>query len=76
VHIQRSLGGLGGATLMLVIAVTLWRRGHLRSSRITHGWLTFLLLDSLLLFVGSLLSDGGFVVQRGWERPSEAEPGG
>lgn len=75
VHIQRSLGGLGGTTLMLALTVILWLRGRQQLPRIMRGLLTFLLLDSLLLFAGSVISDGGFVVQRGWESDPNAERG-
>lgn len=67
IHIQRSLGGLAGTTLMLVLAVVLWLGLRRRSPWVARGLLTSVLLDSLLLWIGSVLSDGLFVVQRGWE---------
>ena len=73
VHIQRSLGGLGGTTVMLLLAVVLWLRRRQRSSWVTRGLLSCVLLNSVLLFVGSLISDGGFVLQRGWETPVAAD---
>jgi len=75
VHIQRSLGGLGGTTVMLMVAVVLWLRRCGQGSWVTRGLLHFVLLDAVLLFVGSLLSDGGFVVQQGWETSEAVDDG-
>ncbi len=68
VHLLRSFGGVGGATLMLVIGVVLWLRGRMTAHWVRRGLVTFVLLDSLLLFLASaVVSDGLlFVVQRGW----------
>lgn len=68
VHIQRSLGGVGGVTLMLVIAVWLWVQAGGTANGLTGWLLNFLLFDSLLLFIASaVLSDGVlFILQKGW----------
>ena len=75
VHIQRSLGGLGGTMLMLLLAVVLWLGRRRRSSWVARGLLTFVLLNSVVLVVLSLLSDGGFVLQRGWETSAARDDG-
>lgn len=66
VHVQRSLGGFGGGVLLLATALTLW----LRVGRAAHGFkrwvLGFVLFDTLLLFIGTVLSDVMYVVQKGW----------
>ncbi|HEY0604188.1 MAG TPA: hypothetical protein VGD58_14815 [Herpetosiphonaceae bacterium] len=68
VHIQRSLGGVGGATLVLLIGVLLWMQAGGAANGLTGWLLNFLLFDSLLLFIASaVLSDGVlFVLQKGW----------
>jgi hypothetical protein len=68
IHIQRSLGGVGGVTLMLVIIVWLWLQAGGMANGLTGWLLNFLLFDSLLLFIASaVLSDGVlFILQKGW----------
>lgn len=68
VHIQRSLGGVAGTTLLLVVSVVLWLRARMGAHWVTRWLLACLLLDSVLLFFASaVLSDGVlFVLQRGW----------
>ena len=59
VHIQRSLGGVGGITLLLVIVILLWLQVDATANGFMHWVLNFVLFDSLLLFIASVvLSDG------------------
>ena len=69
VHIQRSLGGVGGITLMLVIAVLLWLQVDVTANGFMRWVLNFVLFDSLLLFIASaVLSDGLlFVLNKDWK---------
>lgn len=71
-HIQRSLGGVGGITLMLVIVVVLWLRVDVSAHMFIRWLLNFLLFDSLLLFIASaILSDGLlFIINREWKAAS------
>ena len=68
VHITRSFGGVGGATLVLMIGVLLWMQAGGTANGLM-GWLSnFLLVDSALLFFASaVLSDGVlFILQKPW----------
>jgi hypothetical protein len=73
-HIQRSLGGVVGITLMLLIIILLWAQVDETTTWFKRWLLNFLLFDSALLFFASaVLSDGLlFVLQKGWK---EAENG-
>ncbi|HEU4327600.1 MAG TPA: hypothetical protein VFS21_30955 [Roseiflexaceae bacterium] len=69
VHFQRSFGGLGGAIFLLVIALLLWSQADSIANWFTRWLVNFILFDSVMLFIGSVLSDGVlFVRERGWER--------
>ena len=64
VHIQRSLGGVVGVTLLLIIVILLWIQDGSGAS-----WLfNFLLFDAIILFIGSaVFSDGVFFIRdKGW----------
>ncbi len=69
VHIQRSFGGVGGATLVLVIGVLLWLQMDATTGGFTRWLLNFLLFDSVLIFIGSaILSDGLlFILNKDWK---------
>jgi hypothetical protein len=69
VHIQRSLGGVGGVTVLLVIAVVLWLQVDVSANAFTRWLLGFVLFDSLLLFIASaILSDGVlFIRNKDWQ---------
>jgi hypothetical protein len=71
IHIQRSLGGVVGITLMLVIVVVLWLQVDMTANWLSRWLLNFILFDSLLLFIASaVISDGLlFIRQRGWDVP-------
>lgn len=69
VHIQRSLGGVGGTTLMLVITLLLWLRRGMTAHWFTRWLLAFILLDSLLLFIASAVFSDGllFIRNKAWQ---------
>ena len=69
VHIQRSLGGVGGTSLVLVIALLLWLRRGMSACWFTRWLLAFILLDSLLLFIASAVFSDGllFLQQKAWQ---------
>lgn len=71
VHIQRSLGGVGGITLLLVIVVLLWLQVDVTASGFTRWLLNFLLFDSVLLFIGSAVFSDGllFLMNQDWKAP-------
>jgi hypothetical protein len=70
VHIQRSLGGVGGVTLLLIIVVLLWLQVDVTANEFTRWLLNFVLFDSLLLFIASaVLSDGLlFILHKDWKK--------
>ncbi len=59
-------------TLMLVIVAIVWFRVDASAARFIRWLLTFLLVDSVLLFITSaVLSDGLlFILNREWEAAS------
>ncbi len=61
---------------MLMIGVVLWLRGRMTAHWVTRGLRTFILLDSLLLFLASAVFSDGllFVEQRGWTTTQEDSP--
>jgi hypothetical protein len=69
IHIQRSLGGVGGITLMLMIVVVLWLQVDVAAWEFTDWALNFVLFDSVLLFIASaVLSDGLlFILNKDWK---------
>jgi hypothetical protein len=69
VHIQRSLGGVGGVTVLLAIAVLLWFQIDVTANDFMRWLLGFVLFDSLLLFIASaILSDGLlFIRNKDWQ---------
>jgi len=71
VHIQRSLGGVGGATLVLAMGILLWLQVDVTTSGFMRWLFNFLLFDSVLLFIASaILSDGLlFILNKDWKTP-------
>jgi hypothetical protein len=69
VHIRRSFGGVAGTTLVLTFAALLWLRRGMEATWFTRWLLAFVLLDSVLLFIGSvILSDGVlFIRDEAWK---------
>lgn len=69
IHIRRSFGGVAGTTLVLTFATLLWLRRGMATTWFTRWLLTFVLLDSVLLFIGSaILSDGVlFIRDEAWK---------
>jgi len=71
VHIQRSFGGVGGATFVLAIGILLWVQVDVTTSGFMRWLFNFLLFDSVLLFIASaVLSDGLlFLLNKDWKTP-------
>ncbi|MEZ4869464.1 MAG: hypothetical protein R3C14_49530 [Caldilineaceae bacterium] len=69
VHIQRSLGGVVGNTLMLALVIFLWTQTGVTAHWFTRWLLTFLLFDALMLFIGSAVVMDGllFIWHKNWK---------
>ncbi|MBA3723481.1 MAG: hypothetical protein H0W89_01125 [Candidatus Levybacteria bacterium] len=67
VHILRSLGGLGATFLLLAVNSIVWTQMQTNAPVIVQWLLNAFLMYTIFFTIGGILSDGMFVVQKGWE---------